>query len=164
MEKRRKLLYSDLEGNVRDIMTYIRQLEKERNDALKQVEEWNESDAVFEARRAQEEAEDWAEGYRGMIHEGFAPTPSKWNEIRYWENNHIREHHPKPMPSGTLKYNSNAPEFRYEFEYLSPLDGKRGRVTCLTCARKAFRRSLGIKWLYDRLCKKYDAKYDVGEI
>ena len=51
MEKRRKLLYSDIEGNVMDIMAYIRQLEKERDDALRQVEEWNEDDAVFDRSR-----------------------------------------------------------------------------------------------------------------
>lgn len=163
MEKRRKLLYSDLEGNVRDIMTYIHQLEKERDDALRQVEEWNEDDAVFEAKRAQEEAEDWADKCMAVMREGFAPPPSKWIDIRAWEKNHEREHHPMAEPETMVKYNPNAPVYRYEFEHLSPLDGKCGCVTCLTCARKALRRSFGIEWLYDSLCEKYDAKHDFGE-
>lgn len=166
MEKRRKLLYSDLEGNVRDIMTYIRQLEKERDDALRQVEEWNEDDAVFEARRAQEEAEDWANECMSVINEGFAPAPSQWNDIRSWEENHEREHHhmsaPEDMKEMT-KYIPNSPKYRYEFMRLSPLDGKCGCVTCMTCARKALRRSFGIEWLYDMLCEKYDVRHKIEE-
>lgn len=163
MEKRRKLLYGDLEGNVRDIMMYIRQLEKERDDALRQVEEWNEDDAVFEAKRAQEEAEDWADKCMSVMHEGFAPQPSQWIDIRSWEENHEREHHPMPESDNVVKYIPNAPEYRYEFMHLSPLDGKCGCVTCMTCARKAFRRSLGIEWLYDMLCEKYDARHKIEE-
>ena len=164
MEKRRKLLYSDIEGNVMDIMAYIRQLEKERDDALRQVEEWNEDDAVFEARRAQEEAEDWANEVMHRVNEGFFPSEVKWKRIRSWEAIHASTWHPMPDTQEMTKYTPNAPEYRYEFKELSPLDGKCGCVTCLTCARKAMRRSLGIEWLYERFCEKYDVRCDFGEI
>lgn len=164
MEKRRKLLYSDVEGKVNDVLTYVYHLEKERDDALAQVEQWNEEGAVFEARLAQEEAESWAKEVLTRANEGFVPTKAQWGVIQLWKQSHEMKWHPEPNPEVMTKYNPNAPEYRYEFYYLSPLDGKCGSVTCLTCARKAFRKSFGNEWLYDRLCEKYDARHDLGEL
>lgn len=67
----------------------------------------------------------------------------------------------KPTEFGRFKYESG--EAAFTLMHLSPLDGKCGCVTCMTCARKAFRRSLGIEWLYDMLCEKYDARHKIEE-
>lgn len=97
-------------------------------------------------------------------YEGFVPSNAQWNSICLWQLNHERKWHLRPTQEVMTKYIPNEPEYRYEFEFLAPLDGKCGYVTCLTCARKAFRRSFGSNWLYDRLCEKYDAKYKFGEL
>ena len=164
MERQRKLQYSDFEESIKDMREYVRQLERERDDALKQVERWNEEDAVFEAKQAQKEAEEWANEAMARASEGFTPTKAQWNVIRQWEQNHEMAWHPSLDPKEMTKYNPNAPEYRYEFQYLTPLDGKCGCVTCLTCARKALRRSFGNEWLYYWLCEKYDARYKLEEM
>ncbi|MBP3196975.1 MAG: hypothetical protein J6N21_08210 [Butyrivibrio sp.] len=156
MESKRKLLYSDFEGNVKDLLAYVHQLEMERDDALEKVHKWNSEDEVFNAYVERLEMV-------SRVNAGFAPTEEQWDKVRSWENYHSDEMHSMPEIKEKRKYIPGMPEYRYEFVE-NHLGDKVGTVTCLTCARKAMRRSLGNKWLYESLCKKYDAEYCIGDI
>ncbi|MCR5669667.1 MAG: hypothetical protein K6G10_01560 [Butyrivibrio sp.] len=90
--------------------------------------------------------------------EDLIPNEDQWKKIRIWEDEHSIHMHPVHRIDPPTKYIKNQPYFRYEL-YGNHLGEEILSATCLTCARKAFRRSLGIVWLYEKLCKKYDATY-----
>ncbi len=152
MNSNHGIVYEEIKDSLEEILAHVDQLEREREEALKQVKKWNEKDEISKAKVESDEAI-----LRANM--GFAPAKEVWDEINAWEARHASEKHPIPEMKEPRKYIPGLAHFRYEFEntHLGPV----GTVVCVTCAEKALKRSLGNLNTYRELCKRYDAEYFV---
>lgn len=152
MNRKHGIVYGEIKDGLEEILAHVDQLEREREEALKQVERWNEKDEIRKAKDESDEAI-----LRANM--GFAPAKEVWDEINAWEDRHASEKHPIPELKEPRKYIPRLARFRYEFENTHL--GQVGTVVCVTCAEKALKKSLGNLKTYHELCKKYDAEYFV---
>ena len=153
----RRLLYKNVEGKVEDLLEYVQKLERERDEALTKVKEWN-KDAEIQA------AEQKTKELYKKLSQGFNPDDKQWKKIEKWEDRHIKKYHRPSMFNKIvpMKCDPNMPDFEYGFSY-TPL-GPIGSVTCRKCQKKMLKRSLGNPIIYDELCKKYNVDFFFGEV
>ena len=109
MANERKLYIGDISGKINEVVDYINQLERERDEAIKRVKEWNASEEI---RKTEQECKEAV----SRANMGFAPTKEVWEEINTWEDQHASDKHPVPEIKEPRKYIPGLAHFRYEFE------------------------------------------------
>lgn len=154
-----RLLYKDINGKVNDLLKYVEELEKERNEALAQVSSWNESEEVQKAKENERAA-------YARLADGFAPDKEQWKQIKAWQEKHAEKYHQPPKnyrPTvPTKKGPSWLPSFEYSFEYTHL--GTLGSVRCTKCYQKAIVKSLGNNILFQNICEKKEVEFFFGEV
>ncbi len=155
----RRLFYKDINGKVNDLLEYVEELEKERDEALEKVQLWNESDEVKKAKDNERAA-------YAQLADGFAPDKEQWEKIKAWQKQHSEKYHQPPKDyrstGSRKKMPTWMPYYRYSFEYTQL--GTLGSVQCVNCYQKALAKSLGNIELLRNKCEKNDVEFFFGEV
>ena len=151
----RAVMYRKLNGQVEDLLSYVESLEIERDNAVRQVREWNKDEEISKAEAKTKEA------YR-QLSKGFAPSDEQWEQIRNWEKKHTDDRHKTPKPVTPKKMTPDALFYEYRFSYSHI--GTLGSVVCNSCERKAIEESKGDQAACRELLDRYGACFFIGEI
>lgn len=149
------IMFRGIDGEIEELLSYVKSLEQQRDEAYRKVHEWNKDAEIQQAR-------DTARKACRRLARGFAPDTAQWKKIHIWGERHAKAHHKQPKAKHPTKKIPNAPNYQYRFEP-SPT-GTIGSVTCKACERKALRNSHGNGRKFSKLCKKYDVTFFIGEV
>ena len=118
----------NLEKCFEDILTYIKQCEEQKDNALKKLEEWNKDEEILKLKEE-------IKKIRNENKYGFAITEEEHKVISEWMENHIKEKHNGNNYAGAIGGN-----FTYKFVPTSI--GTIGEIHC----------SCGEKFCFAELC------------
>ena len=107
-----RLLYKDVNGQVNDLLEYVEELEKERDEALEKVPLWNESDEVKKAKDNERAA-------YAQLADGFAPDKEQWEKIKAWQKQHSEKYHQPPKDYRSTGSRKKMPTWMPYYRYIS---------------------------------------------
>lgn len=140
-----------------DLQECIANIKAERDDALRKLAEYSKDKEI---QKIQNEFDAYKEKRRA----GFCPDMEQWKKIEAWEKTHSDVFHKAPAKSKQYAMKCNPNVARYEYQFEPTHVGTLGSVVCQTCRKKVFERSLGKRYIYDKLMKSMDAMYFIGEV
>lgn len=114
---------TDLDAMFSKIKAHVEQCEKQRDSALKQVEEWNKDEEIQKIKSEMENMQK-----ERFVSVTFAISPQELDAIEAWKNRHVKEKHNGNAYAGAIGG-------RYSYKFCPTSIGDVGEVIC-SCGEK----------------------------